>query len=237
MRAKQRLAQERLASVLGRRAAVRAAELAGALEISVPTLHRLLAASPLPILVAGKDAARIHRLWWYGRLIANTDMHLGNLSFQPAAGRLRLAPAYDMLPMRYAPLAGGELPTPAWTPPLPLPRERETWLTARQAALTFWGADGRGPADQRGVSRARKPPWPGVARPGRSGVTTRVESWVERAEIHEIEARPAVPSDAAQPTPSPSEVPDGAVCPVAPPPGTGGTLGRRARRSAPGRGR
>lgn len=95
------------------------------------------------LVVAGllntDDAGRVRHLWWYGRLIASTDMHLGNLSFQPSAGRLRLAPTYDdMLPMRHAPLAGGELPPPAWTPPLPLPRERETWLAAAQAATGFW---------------------------------------------------------------------------------------------------
>ena len=89
-------------------------------------------------LLDTEDAARIHGLWWYGRLIANTDMHLGNLSFRPVAGRLRPAPIYDMLPMRHAPLRGGELPAPEWTPPLPLPRERDTWLTASQVALTFW---------------------------------------------------------------------------------------------------
>ncbi len=89
-------------------------------------------------LLEPEDAARIHHLWWYGRLIANTDMHLGNLSFEPIAGHLRPAPAYDMLPMRHAPLAGGELPASAWTPPFPLPRERETWLAACQAALIFW---------------------------------------------------------------------------------------------------
>ena len=43
----------------------------------------------------------------FGRCIANTDMHFGNLSFfldmQDAAVKLRLAPIYDMLPMLYAP--------------------------------------------------------------------------------------------------------------------------------------
>lgn len=84
------------------------------------------------------DAERIHALWWYGRLIANTDMHLGNLSFRPSEGRLQLAPVYDMLPMRYAPLAGGELPGTEWTPPVPLPRQRAVWLVACRAALEFW---------------------------------------------------------------------------------------------------
>lgn len=84
------------------------------------------------------DAECIHHLWWFGRLIANTDMHLGNLSFRPAAGRLRLAPTYDMLPMLYAPLAGGELPARTFDPPLPLPRQRPVWLTACKLAVEFW---------------------------------------------------------------------------------------------------
>ncbi|WP_407702950.1 HipA domain-containing protein [Thiorhodovibrio frisius] len=102
-------------------------------------------------LVAAKwlgdgDAQRRHHLWWFGRLIANTDMHLGNLSFQPTQGRLCLAPTYDILPMRHAPLAGGELPTDEVEPPLPLPRQRAIWLAACQAAVEFWsrvGADTR----------------------------------------------------------------------------------------------
>ena len=34
-------------------------------------------------LLAPADVERIQRLWWFGRLIANTDMHTGNLSFRP----------------------------------------------------------------------------------------------------------------------------------------------------------
>jgi hypothetical protein len=52
-----------------------------------------------------------------------------------------LAPAYDMLPMRYAPLRGVEVPTPAFVPPpLPLPAERDAWQAARDAAERFWSA-------------------------------------------------------------------------------------------------
>lgn len=91
--------------------------------------------------------AAVRVLWWFGRLIGNTDMHLGNLSFRPHAGRLALAPAYDMLPMRYAPLGGGELaPLMPLEPPLPLPGERAQWRPAAAAALAFWQAlagDGR----------------------------------------------------------------------------------------------
>ena len=47
----------------------------------------------------------------FGMLIGNTDMHPGNLSFLTDSGRpYELAPAYDMLPMAFAPRNSGELP-------------------------------------------------------------------------------------------------------------------------------
>lgn len=92
-----------------------------------------------------EDRLATHHLWWYGRLIANTDMHAANLSFRPVAGRektergsLALAPVYDMLPMLFAPLAGGELPRRTFEPALPLPSEAEVWACAAAAALGFW---------------------------------------------------------------------------------------------------
>lgn len=79
-------------------------------------------------------------LWWFGRLIANTDMHDGNLSFLPGSFRsgLTLAPAYDMLPMRYAPLRGGEVPVPDYEPALPLSSEAAPWRQAARAAISYW---------------------------------------------------------------------------------------------------
>jgi hypothetical protein len=88
-------------------------------------------------LLAPDDVERIQHLWWYGRLIANTDMHTGNLGFRPQ-GTLALAPAYDMLPMLYAPLRGGEVPERQFEPPLPLPPQRTIWAAACAAALSFW---------------------------------------------------------------------------------------------------
>jgi hypothetical protein len=79
----------------------------------------------------------IEHLWWFGRLIANTDMHLGNLSFH-VDHTLRLAPAYDMLPMAYAPLAGGEVPQRDYAPAPPLPSQRAAWLAACAIAIDFW---------------------------------------------------------------------------------------------------
>jgi len=107
---------------------------------------------------AGTCAA-INRLWHFGRLIANNDMHEGNLAFVPGAeGKppLALAPAYDMLPMLYAPVRGVELPQREFAPALPLPAEREDWLAAADAAIEFWSmaaADNRISASFRAACR------------------------------------------------------------------------------------
>jgi hypothetical protein len=86
-------------------------------------------------LLPDADVAAIARLHWFGRLIANTDMHDGNLAFRPG---LKVAPAYDMLPMLYAPSRGGELPERRYDPPLPLPAEASAWREAAHAAQAFW---------------------------------------------------------------------------------------------------
>lgn len=84
----------------------------------------------------------IKRLWHFGQLIGNTDMHDGNLSFRQLVSAtttsLILAPAYDMLPMLYAPQRGVELPPVNFAPRLPLPAEREAWQDAITAADQFW---------------------------------------------------------------------------------------------------
>jgi hypothetical protein len=58
--------------------------------------------------LSADDASRVADLLHFGRLIGNTDMHSGNLSFfvdldKIENGHLALAPAYDMLPMRWKP--------------------------------------------------------------------------------------------------------------------------------------
>ena len=90
-------------------------------------------------LLGAEAVERIQHLWWFGRLIANTDMHTGNLSFVPNE-TLALAPTYDMLPMLYAPLPGGELPTRGFEPALPLPPQRGVWVACCRAAIAFWSA-------------------------------------------------------------------------------------------------
>lgn len=87
----------------------------------------------------------VQLLYAFGVLIANTDMHMGNLSFFSAPGQpCTLAPAYDMLPMALAPTAAGALrdtlpplqlpacvPLATWHPALALAR---AWLARLEAA-------------------------------------------------------------------------------------------------------
>jgi len=82
-------------------------------------------------------AVRLRRL--FGRLIGNTDMHFGNLSLwverdEIAAGRGRLAPVYDMLPMRWRPdTSSGALDLQPFTPD-----EADLRSPARPIAEAFW---------------------------------------------------------------------------------------------------
>ncbi len=93
------------------------------------------------------DARRLRLLSWYGTLIANSDMHLGNVSLHLGDRRpLRLAPCYDMLPMRFRPAVNGEIVERRYEITLPTPEQREDWLAAAVMALEFWhrvGADTR----------------------------------------------------------------------------------------------
>lgn len=89
---------------------------------------------------------RVEELWWFGRFIANTDMHHGNVSLLPQGAHFQLAPAYDMLPMQYAPLRGGDVPEGDYAlQDLPLPRRgsEERWQNVLSAAISFWNEAAR----------------------------------------------------------------------------------------------
>ena len=91
-------------------------------------------------LINADDARELRWLSAFGSLIANTDMHLGNASFLYEGGlRFRLAPAYDMLPMLYAPLRE-ELSSRNFTLPAPTPAAADQWQLALPAAHDFWQA-------------------------------------------------------------------------------------------------
>ncbi len=79
------------------------------------------------------------RLWAYGMLIGNTDMHHGNLSFISSHGRpYRLAPAYDILPMGFAPKSGGEIVNTLRAATLLDAISGEIWRKALQLAERFF---------------------------------------------------------------------------------------------------
>ena len=79
------------------------------------------------------------RLWAFGMLIGNTDMHHGNLSFISSHGRpYQLAPAYDILPMGFAPKSGGGMVNTLRPALLVEAIDGEIWHDALDLAETFF---------------------------------------------------------------------------------------------------
>ena len=89
-------------------------------------------------LISDKTAEEISVVFFFGQLIANSDMHGGNLAMRPENGGFVLTPIFDMLPMLYAPPRGGELPAREYAPRLPFPNMTALWRKAAKAALAFW---------------------------------------------------------------------------------------------------
>lgn len=85
------------------------------------------------------DARRLRLYGWFGTLIANSDMHLGNAALQLTDARpLRVLPAYDMLPMRFRPAPSGEVVERPYEVVLPTPERRDDWHEAARVARVFW---------------------------------------------------------------------------------------------------
>ena len=93
-------------------------------------------------LLPERDADSLRFLEAFGLLIGNTDRHYFNVSLLiDGAGNWSLAPAYDMLPMVYAPTAG-ELVERTFNPASlgpPLQALRQ-WEPARVLAQRYWSA-------------------------------------------------------------------------------------------------
>jgi len=80
--------------------------------------------------------------WGFGRLINNTDMHLGNISFSIDGSGFSLAPIYDMCSMGFSPKSTGEIPPLAFSPPDidgPLSFIEETIAIIEDMSRMFWG--------------------------------------------------------------------------------------------------
>jgi hypothetical protein len=90
-------------------------------------------------IIDSESFATIQRLHAFGELIGNTDMHSGNLAFfLDDTLPFRVAPAYDMLPMLWAPGGQGELTERKFAPAPPLPALVESWREASGWAEIFW---------------------------------------------------------------------------------------------------
>ena len=90
-------------------------------------------------LIDSGSLAAIQRLHAFGELIGNTDMHFGNLAFfLDESLPLQVTPAYDMLPMLWAPGSQGELIERQFAPAPPLPALTEPWREAAGWAENFW---------------------------------------------------------------------------------------------------
>lgn len=111
------------------------------------------ARAPWPVLVNSlvaeghvhpDAAAQTVQRWAFGMLIGNTDMHHGNLSFISNHGRpYYLAPPYDVLPMGFAPRAGGALVNELGPASLPEFIRGDVWRDALSLAEEFYAAADR----------------------------------------------------------------------------------------------
>jgi len=124
---------------LGRRALISLAaldaEFVGDGRSAWPVIAGQLAANGHISPEAAENAAR---LWAFGTLIGNTDMHNGNLSFVSEHGRpYELSPAYDMSPMGFAPRSGGGLLDTILEASIQATVSNETWRQAEALAWAF----------------------------------------------------------------------------------------------------
>ena len=86
------------------------------------------------------DREALRQIVWlecFGGWIGNTDMHLGNISLAPVEDRFELLPAYDMLPMAFAPRRG-EIREVALRPPIRTAADEDLWRSAGRAAIAYW---------------------------------------------------------------------------------------------------
>lgn len=84
------------------------------------------------------DLRRVALLDAFGAQIANTDRHMFNIALFEEDGKYLLAPAFDQLPMAYAPPASGHLRRTLVDPAVPAVNTLQCWDEATELARTFW---------------------------------------------------------------------------------------------------
>ncbi len=94
--------------------------------------------------LSAEDVRRVDTMAAFSELIGNSDRHFENISLliREDGEFLGLAPAYDILPMRYASLGGGVDPELTTLEPKvgTIGAKPEVWRCAAEAADRFWRA-------------------------------------------------------------------------------------------------
>lgn len=93
-------------------------------------------------LISSSDSKKLRLLEAFSCLIADTDRHFFNISFfvendTLKIKNLKLAPAFDKLPMLFAPVAGQVVKRP-FQVPLPSSHTFDVWKDAMSLAKQFW---------------------------------------------------------------------------------------------------
>ncbi len=89
--------------------------------------------------ISAESAAWLRRISWFGNLIANSDMHLGNQGLMMSDQvPFELSPVFDMLPMLLRPTSQGIVVDRAFDPLPPASGQHAAWRWAVGAALEFW---------------------------------------------------------------------------------------------------
>lgn len=113
------------------------AEYVGAMDNWAATANRMVERG----LLRPQDTRTLRLLEAYGVLIANTDRHYGNISLLLQDDDWVLAPAYDMLPMHYAPVGGELVPRNVGERAMqPTAATLPEWPQALALATRFWAA-------------------------------------------------------------------------------------------------
>jgi hypothetical protein len=95
--------------------------------------------------ISTKDAHNLKLLDAFGMLIGDSDRHFHNIAFFPdlstekslEINHLKLGPAFDKLPMMFAPIQGA-LPQREFQYPLYSPKLMDVWPQAVDLSLRFW---------------------------------------------------------------------------------------------------
>lgn len=105
-------------------------------------------------MVSDADMFNAEAFWHFGRLINNTDMHLGNLGLAMSNGRFTLLPVYDMCAMGFAPVSRQEVQPFAFDAPdiRQAGMTDDLFETVHRMAYDFW----ENLADDQRISNAFK---------------------------------------------------------------------------------